>query len=537
MKTYRTLITSLALGLLLTLSGFTGIAPTKTADALSSSDFKAGRIIDDLLYYQSNSMSVQAIQDFLNAKVPSCDTNGTQPYAGTTAGQYGTSKGSPPPYTCLKSYQAATVAKTAETGLCNGYPQTTQSAAQIIYGVAQSCGISPKVLIVLLQKEQGLVTDNWPWPTQYQKATGYGCPDTAACDSQYYGFFNQVYSAARQFKNYAKNPNNYNYISGRNNSIQFSPSSSCGSSVVFIRNQATAGLYNYTPYQPNPSALSGMSDSSAGSTVTCGAYGNRNFFWYYNKWFGPTIRDLITSPGMGVYQVENGAKRAFPNEITFTSYSNRWSDVLTVTNAEINSIPDGTIMDYNAHYRDGHLVTSPGRGIFIVDNGTKRAFPNEGTFFSYGYTFSDALVISNQEVELIPDGTPLSYNNHLRDGHLVSAPGVGIYIVDNGTKRPFPNEMVYLSYKYGWNDALVISSAELRIIPEGTPMAYNPNFRNGFLVTAKSKGIYVVDSGTKRPFPNESTFFSYGYKFSDALVIGGTELDMIPEGTPMPPKS
>ena len=25
---------------------------------------------------------------------------------------------------------------------------------------------------------------------------GYGCPDTAACDAQYYGFFNQVYSAA-----------------------------------------------------------------------------------------------------------------------------------------------------------------------------------------------------------------------------------------------------------------------------------------------------------------------------------------------------
>ena len=37
-----------------------------------------------------------------------------------------------------------------------------ETAAQIIWNVAQSCGINPEVLIVLLQKEQGLVTSNAP---------------------------------------------------------------------------------------------------------------------------------------------------------------------------------------------------------------------------------------------------------------------------------------------------------------------------------------------------------------------------------------
>lgn len=260
-----------------------------TALALSGNDFQSGRIIDDGIFYDSGSMDAAGIQRFLEAKVPSCDTAGTRAYAGTTAAQYGTSKGFPPPYTCIRDLRADTTAKPWEEGICGGYAQVNQSAAEIIYGVSQSCGINPKVLIVLLQKEQGLITDNWPWSSQYAKATGYACPDTAACNTQYAGYFNQVYSAARQFKRYAKSPLSYNYIAGRNNYIAYSPTASCGGTSVYIQNQATASLYNYTPYQPNAGALANLSDTNSGGTATCGAYGNRNFWWYFNNWFGPTL--------------------------------------------------------------------------------------------------------------------------------------------------------------------------------------------------------------------------------------------------------
>ncbi|PID32324.1 hypothetical protein CR970_00970 [Candidatus Saccharibacteria bacterium] len=257
--------------------------PAETADALAGNQFSAGRIIDDSLFFNGYEFSVESTQQFLNSKVPVCDTDGTQPYAGTTTGQYGTNRGYPPPYTCLKDLRQTTVEKPADN-FCNGYPAAEQSAAEIIVGVGRSCGVNPKALIVLLQKEQGLVTDTWPWPTQYAKATGYACPDTAACDTHYAGFFNQVYSAARQFKRYAAYPESYNHLAGRNNNVLYSPSHSCGSSTVFIENQATAGLYNYTPYQPNQAALNNL----YGTGDNCSAYGNRNFWRYYNDWFGST---------------------------------------------------------------------------------------------------------------------------------------------------------------------------------------------------------------------------------------------------------
>jgi hypothetical protein len=141
-----------------------------------------------------------------------------------------------------------------------------------------------------------LVTDDWPWPRQYEIAMGYGCPDSgpnysANCSSQFYGFFNQVYQAAQAFRRYETNPTWYNYRAGRNNYIQYHPNPSCGGTNVFIENQATANLYIYTPYQPNAAALNNL----YGTGNDCSAYGNRNFWRLFNDWFGPTIHTARVS--------------------------------------------------------------------------------------------------------------------------------------------------------------------------------------------------------------------------------------------------
>ncbi|MDB5177139.1 MAG: exported protein of unknown function [Candidatus Saccharibacteria bacterium] len=259
------------------------------ASAASAAGFDAGTIISDNIFTNSGSMSASQIQSFLNSKVSTCDTNGTQTseFGGGTRAQWGAAHGHPAPFTCLKDY--------SEGG---------RSAAQIIYDTAQQYQINPQVLIVLLQKEQGLVTDTWPLDTQYRTATGYGCPDTAPCDSQYYGLTNQLGWSGKMFRAIMNASSTWYspYIVG-SNYIKWNPSASCGGSTVTITNRATAALYDYTPYRPNQAALNagyGMGDS-------CSAYGNRNFYLYFNDWFGSTINgapsDLYISDG--VYEITN----------------------------------------------------------------------------------------------------------------------------------------------------------------------------------------------------------------------------------------
>jgi hypothetical protein len=290
MKLVRHLSPSAKLKLVVTTGlatfGLAGIV-SMGAHALVGSDFHAGRIIDDVVFYNKNSMGVQDIQNFLNSKMPNCDNWGTQSYGGTTRHDYSEARGIKFPLTCLKEYyeNPTTHANNLTTvdGQQAAIPSGAQSAAQIIYNAAQQYNINPQVLLVLLQKEQGLVLDDWPWPIQYQGATGYGCPDNADCNANYYGFYNQVTDAAWQFRHYADNPNSFQYVIG-SNFVLWNPNSSCGGSNVNIVNQATASLYNYTPYQPNQAALNNL----YGSGDSCSSYGNRNFWRYFTDWFGST---------------------------------------------------------------------------------------------------------------------------------------------------------------------------------------------------------------------------------------------------------
>jgi hypothetical protein len=221
--------------------------------------FDPGRIIDDAVFTNKSSMSVTDIQNFLNSKVPVCDT--WHP-AGPSA------QGATPPWICLKNY--------TENG---------KSAAQIIWEQAQNFNLNPQVLIVTLQKENGLITDTWPYPWQYRTAMGFACPDNGTCDPAYYGFTQQVYQAARHFRNfYDLNPAWYIPYSPGVKYVRWNPNSACGGSNVNIQNRATAALYSYTPYQPNAAALNNLYGTGDG----CSAYGNRNFWRDFSNWFGST---------------------------------------------------------------------------------------------------------------------------------------------------------------------------------------------------------------------------------------------------------
>jgi hypothetical protein len=309
-------------------------------------------------------MSVGQIQNFLNSKVPTCDSWGTQPYAGTTRRAYSESKGIKFPLTCVKDYYENPV--THENNLSgNPMPSNAKGAAQIIWDASQQYNINPQVLLVLLQKEQALTLDDWPWPIQFQGATGYGCPDTAACDTQYYGFYNQIMNAARQFRLYANSPNQYNYVPGINNYIRYNPNSSCGGSNVFIENQATASLYNYTPYQPNQSALNNL----YGSGDSCGAYGNRNFWRYFNDWFGTSLTGTQPSPlyksdtNATIYAVSGNMKYPIPSWDVMQNYGYQRYPVAIVSDTFLSNYTTGAALTSMAKKSN-----DPGGTIYFFDD-------------------------------------------------------------------------------------------------------------------------------------------------------------------------
>lgn len=328
-----------------------GYANTTPIDAGYNS-----RIIDDNLFLNSNSMSAQSIQAFLNAKVPTCDsyhvdTNGNRPST---------------PWICLKDYVD---------------PTTGKSSAQLIYDEAQSRGINPQVILTTLQKEQSLITDTWPFPSQYKSAMGYGCPESqSVCDAQYYGFFNQVHLGATllrvgeardcgdtsTFSNWYVDPK-----------WQLGKSISVDGRVTYLGTCATGSLYNYTPHRPD-SAYTLAADGHY-------YYGNYNFINFFTNYFGPTSSSnlpvgvsLVSATSSGrVYLVDGSNYYYVPSWDILVAYGVSGTGITPVGDSFFTGLTNpgnGTL---------GPLFFD-GSGVFMANSGHKYHVPSAGSCTAWG---------------------------------------------------------------------------------------------------------------------------------------------------------
>jgi hypothetical protein len=493
-------------GLFITL-GFTlllGFGAHK-ASALSGSDFQPGYIITDSLFFNPNAMGVNDIQTFLSSKVPTCDTNGTQAssHFNSSAGRYytraewGSLNGNPPPYTCLKDYTQSVPGAAADSYCGNGVSAGNKSAAMIISEVSWACSINPQALIVLLQKEQGLVTDDWPWASQYQIATGYGCPDTAACDSQYYGFYNQVYNAAHQFQRYVKQSQIFNFRGGQTSVVPYNPNSSCGGANVYLQTNATAALYNYTPYQPNAAALANLN----GMGDACSAYGNRNFWVYFNNWFGSPTGDLVQAPGDQTVYLLSGN----------TAYTIRDVNVLNdfASLGPVRVVPAAVINTYSSGGTLSNMVGDSNGTLYLVNASIKLPFFSCGMVGDYGYNCGQVNNLSTLQVNKLVNGPAVT-------SLMRSVSNGTIYYVSNGTKRPIPSINDYLAFRTPTN---FFTDSLVNKVPTSGFMAYGP----GSLVkTANSGTVYMVkDINNLMPVSNFIYPQEYGISLNVRTIASG----------------
>jgi hypothetical protein len=230
--------------------------------ATVSSRFDPGNIISDQLFYNSAAMSEQQIRSFIAAQGAACVGD-----------------------LCLKN-RTWTLDPAGADAYCDAYPGGRGlDAAALLSQLSTACGVNPQVMLVTLQKESSLLDRPGPTEANYDAAFGWHCPDVdgaAACDPAYRGFVTQTIGMAKQWSRYRVDPQNYSYRAGGTYTIAWNVDPKCGTSSVTMRNTATASLYNYTPYRPNPAALAAY----PGEGDSCSSYGIRNFYFLFKGYFG-----------------------------------------------------------------------------------------------------------------------------------------------------------------------------------------------------------------------------------------------------------
>jgi hypothetical protein len=375
------------------------------------------------------------------------------------------------------------------------------TAAETFYQTALNARINPKYLLVLVQKEMSLLDDNTPKQSQYDWATGYGCPDGGGCNSRWQGFFKQVNSAALQTRDYVDNPTDYYYQPGVTRTID-------GKSVT-PKNAATAGLYSYTPH--------------VDCQGTCG--GNKLFWNLWNKYFGKKWPDgalLQTENSDTVYHIENGAKRAILSKSIFFS---RFDDekVVTVAEDDLSYYDDGPAIQYH----NFSLLRNPYNEIYMIVDDTKRKIDNMDVFNKIGFMEDEIIDVSNSIINSYKNGPKISKYTIYPTGKLLEDESLGdIYYVISGKKKLVTNQEI-ISFNFQGLQVEKTSATQLNKYRTGNPVT----IPDGELVkTSGANTVYVISNGQRLPIFNGGIFLSMNYDWDNVISVGQDTLDVHPLG-------
>ena len=449
----------LAASVLLAFIGVTALdATAPAASAADASRFDPGLIISDSVFYDFGTMKVSDIQRFLESKVPTCKAKAGDP-------------------TCLKNYVDDIVEKQGEDGKCLPMAaKPAQTAAQIIYEVARACSINPKVLLVTLQKEQGLIQSVNPTPYMYKAAMGFGCPDSdpAICGKVHSGLFNQLYKAAGQLQWYGDPRGSFTYMKvGRTSNVRYHPNASCGTKPVLIKSVATTALYYYTPYTPNTAALKNL----YGTGDSCSAYGNRNFWRFYTDWFGSTIGGgfLLKSATSGTYLIVDNNKYLVTDPDLLAAIS-PLGPVGTISQEYLNTFVESGELS--------RVVKSVTGQYYFVEGGKKFTFSSCDLVAQFALDCAKAVQLTASQLAAFANGGSMTT--------YLPGDGSSTYLIKDGAKREVLDQASVQAAGLALPALSSVPVKAFKSLPWGAPIAKN----NSLVTNRTTGGKALIVNGT-----------------------------------------
>lgn len=441
--------------------------------------FDPNYIISDFEVLAYDSMDLQFIQEFLTSK-----------------GGY------------LASYKtnACTDDDVLNKKECSGQ---IMSAAEIIYYRSMINKVSPKFIIVLLQKEQSLIEDKNPTQSQLDWATGYGCPDGDSCNLSWKGFWKQVNSASLQFRDYMDNPHLYTYKAGQTYTFT-NPYASNGEQTTTVTpvNQATAALYNYTPHVYN---------------------GNYNFYKIWQRYFSrPVFPDgsLLQIEGeMGVWLIQDGKKRPFLSKGVLTSRFDI-NKVIIASKNDLDKYETGAPIKFPQY----SLIMSPRGTVYLLIDDKRRGFASGKAFKEMGFQRDEVIKASWDDINVYQEIAPITATSTYPTGALLQDKKTGgVYWVINGAKAPLW-DAIFLKTKFKNRKLIKVSQDELAKYETTSPVLFDDG---ELLKSPISAGVYLISGGKKYAFASGKVFEDLGYKWSNIITVSPKILYLYDEGEPI----
>jgi len=380
-----------------------------------------------------------------------------------------------------------------------------KSAAEIIYDAAERYQINPKFILVTLQKEQSLITDDAPTMRQLEWATGYGVCDSCSTSdpnlARHRGFGRQVDNAAGVMRWYYQN-SDQGYIKKKDVPVLID-----GQQVI-PQSWATAFLYTYTPH----------------------LHGNRNFWRIWDTWFsqvypnGTVFKSASTSD---YWLLQEGKRRRFASRAALITRADPRTAItvpeIEIINYEIG--PEITFSNYS-------ILQTSSSSFYLVDNDELRPFDSTDTVRRLGYNPQEFIETTEEEISVLQRGTIITASTTAPQGiiYQITDRGNHYYLLKDNALYPIINSRII---ETNFNQLKVERHQSSELAQYSIAESF-VNFKDGTLLKIRDMNkIYVIEQGRKRAIADNETFLAMGYKQSNVVTVDMSYVASIPEGEPI----
>ncbi len=404
-----------------------------------------------------------------------------------------------------------------------------RTAAELIWDASQSSGLNPQVLLVTLQKEQGLITNHQSdTPEQLQPALnfalGFDCPVSSGCSQSFFpGFYYQLFgnldSSGNRYLGAAHSlMKSFNTLNGRGPAVDGKISrvgdvvtlgNTLGGyegvpeqSQVTLQNKATAALYRYTPHVFN---------------------GNYNFVKFFATWFKYPNGTLIKlANDANTYIIQNGTRQLVPAFVAAIRKLDT-ANTIVVSPTEVANYPqdkvygpaDNTIVKIASEEKPYVFISNirhPASTFVLQQRGLDPAA-------SLSITPAESALFEQGSVLVPKDGTVLKGQS-----------SKAYYIVDNDVLKLFSD--FTLKQRGASKLAVVVSDDELATYQK---QGYVAPLDNSLVRSKSAQTVYLIEKGLKRPVTT-AVFKNRALSVKQVATITDEEVSALPIGAYATPK-
>jgi len=164
-------------------------------------------------------------------------------------------------------------------------------------------------------------------------------------------------------------------------------------------------------------------------------------------------------------------------------------------------------------YPDGVLLQNKkDGGIWLIENGLKRPFTSKSAFLSR-YSLEKVIAVDAKELDAFEKGEPINRANY----SLLKDPTGKIYLLDDNKLRHIENEEIFRNLGFNPEEIENITTKEVQSYTLGEPINMKSAYPTGALLQDnKTGGVYYVKLGKKYPIWDKALLKLY---FSDKKII------------------